>query len=186
MSSDSGGKVLTIVGIVIAGMTLSVDFDSSKSSSADNKVTHRYFEETKQVVSKISDTLSQFRVTVGGAKAHAADGPENYDFQDYAETEQAKRDLKTIEVHFYGVGNDERRELLDELVDQMKSIEFEYLKEFKSASTVGREIKRKEGILLSHRRQLGVLVIAMKQINPPSEYYAFAQQIEDMLHDTTA
>ena len=116
--------------------------------------------------------------------ANAAEAPGHLDFDDYLQTRVAKIDLEKLNSYFNRNSSSYKARLLEELTQLLIRIETDYKKELRSISTVGREIKRTEGILLSHRRQMGVIVVAIKNTSPPPIVYALANKVEGMLNET--
>jgi len=178
-------KAIGVTGIILTLIGFNISFEGGEEVTQQHTAIHQAVEETKAVVSNISDVLGRFEVTLGGAKAHAFEAPGYMDYSEYLITQQAKSDLHDIERYFDNSENEKKSELLKVLTDQLRAVESDYKKELRSINTVGREIKRTEGLLLSHRRQLGVIVTAIKMVAPPSSIYALATDVEVMLSETS-
>jgi len=178
------GIAIGVVSILFAVIGISVSIDSDKESGKQRSVIQKDVEETKAIASEISEKLGRFRITIGGATTHAAEAQGNLDYQAYLQTPNAKIDLNKIGSYFTDSEKNEKSKLLKELTSQLARIESDYKKELRNLSTVEREIKRTEGILLSHRRQLGIIATAIKMTDPPPQIFAIANKVEVMLYET--
>lgn len=183
MSVDTG-KLIGSLGIILALIGLNVSNESGQETKKEHEELNSVSVDTNNIVSSLVEKLGNFRITLGGATANAAQAPGNLDYHSYLNTERAKIDLDEIDSYFRNNKSNEKAKLLKELTSQLKKIESDYKNELSNISTVSREIKRTEGILLSHRRQIGVIVTAIKMVNPPPHIYALANDVEVMLSET--
>jgi hypothetical protein len=85
------------------------------------------------------------------------------------------RELKRIES--------EETKQLDDMVSEFKKITLAYDKRKSMKSTVARENRRNEGLLLSYRRQLESISDDIKKTNPPFHIYILVENTRAMLNE---
>jgi hypothetical protein len=175
------GVALTIIGIIISinvGKRGETGLQQV-GERVDEQVT-RVADQVSGVTRDVSAALQQFEVTVNEAKAHAA--ADHGDYFDYMLREPAKSDVEAmVRLATYDAGI--KGPALAHLEQQLLSIYADYEDLTSDIPSLPREQVRVRGIILSHRRQMGVLIAAIRQSDPPSGIYDVARRIEGSLHD---
>lgn len=182
MSEASRGGS-TFIGIIVGIVALIVTINLGNESSDEHQ-------RIDQVVSTIRDTaadtaalLSKLEITIGGANAHALSTKENMDFPKYLQTPIAKTDVQEISRIVKSLSS-EREKALEMISQQLIQISNDYKAQHREMPTSPRERKVVEGLTMSHRRQMGVLISAIRESEATEAYLTLANSIEKMLHAT--
>ncbi len=178
------GKAIGIGGILVALVSISANNESKERTSKEIAAYQHGVQQNTSAANHLADLLDSFQSTLDDAVKHAAEAPGNYDYIGYTQTKQARNDLQELSIYLEGKGGDQTNALLNKLSIQLDTVTSLYRIELKNTSTVGREIKRSEGLLLSYRRQIGIITTAIKQASPARSLYALAEKAEVMLDET--
>ena len=165
-------RTLTIIGVIIGIVSLGASFDfGNKTGNPPLQISDENLQSLKELVNKI-----QF------AKANANNANGEMDFRKYLETAIAKKDVDLISRL---INSEPKKHLaVKTLVSQVSIIEKDYESTLKKISSLPRERMRVTGILLSHRRQIGVLLVVLKNITKEEPIVEYAKNLELFLYRT--
>ena len=182
---------IAIIAVIIAILIFfGQSEDSSRESGRQQSYTRARSSETVQprqldvvkeeVVVRAEKLLVELDKLVSVTRAHAEEGAG--DFGEYLHTSQARSDIAKISDTIND-NSHAQRESLDLLKRHILKIKSDYQDKLKAMPTLPREQIRVRGIILSHRRQMGVLIATIRATQPAVEYTAFADGIEKMMYE---
>lgn len=161
-----------LIAIVAVLVTIGLDHQGTKERGRIERGLHN-------MTNEVRDHLVRVRLAVSEARAHAAEG--NGDYVHYTSHGRGKVDIADlVELATYSTAVKEPS--LAYLQEQLLVVYSDYESCIEDMPSLPREQRRLRGIILSHRRQMGVLIAAIRGSEPSAELLTLVNRIERELN----
>jgi len=181
MANNGGGIAgfATLIGTVIAVLTFCTDIKQGADNSKTNIVIRETASQVNDTAKQLSEWLKNLDISLGVAMAHAEEAS-NEDYLQYLQSSTAQQDVNTL-VTLTNQYSANKRQALDLLKKQLTIVRDDYNAKKQEMPTLPRERINVQGTLLSHRRQMGIIIATIRQSGASGDYLAFADDVERML-----
>jgi len=183
------GRLVALIGVGITIVSIIITVQVGRRGEKNmREVADRIGQDVRRTATHVKnltrearDVLADLEISVNEAKAHAAS--DHGDYVEYIMREPAKSDIETM-VRLATYNAEAKGPALLYLQQQLLAIYSDYEELTSDIPSLPREQVRVRGILLSHRRQMGVIVAAIRQSDPPEDLHQFAAGIQRTMDES--